>query len=202
MMKNDILFASIAIMVVLIALGAFFISPALGNPSIVSREAPLYKNTYFQLAPGQTYIYSVTMSNNTANATYRIGEGDGCTLVRLMESVNFSGACLDRFGMDDAGFNSSVGKPPILMFQPWMLALKDGWTWNSTMYLSFDGRLKRVSQSSYRVIRLENYSGRQAYVVELKTDGSTDYEWVDAERRILLKMTGQGYEIDLKEDGG
>ena len=65
--------------------------------------------------------------------------------------------------------------------------------------MSFNGALKEISQNSYRVIRLENYSGREAYVVELKSDNeSPDYEWVDADERILLKMTGDGYEIDLE----
>ncbi len=199
MMKNGILIITVVIMAALVTVGAFLFSPAWGNPSVVYIEAPLHKNMYFQPAPGDVFTYLVTMENSSTNATYEIYPGDGCTYVRLMESVNISGDCLDRSGMDTAGFNTTVGNPPLLMFQPWMLALNGNWTWNSTMFMSFNGALKEISQNSYRVIRLENYSGREAYVVELKSDNeSPDYEWVDADERILLKMTGDGYEIDLE----
>ncbi len=201
MMKNGILVLTVAIMVALLAIGAFLMSPALGNPTVVYIEAPLHKNTYFQPVPGETYVYTVTMGNSTTNATYEIVPGDGCTGIRLMESVNMSGACVDRFGMDKSGFNTTVGNPPLIMFQPWMLALQDDWTWNSTTYLSFNGGLEEVSQNTYRVMRLEDYNGTQAYVVELRSDNeSPDYEWVDAQKRILLKMTGDGYNIDLVEN--
>lgn len=202
MMKHWALIASSAILVAMIAIAAIYIAPTLSGGTIAYSEAPLYKNSYLKLIPGQTFKYDLTMGNQTVNATYNIGEGEGCTVVRQMESVNFSGACLDRAGMDEKGFNTSVGSPPLLMFSPWMLALKEGWAWNSTMYLVVGGAPKRISQTDYRVVRLENLSGRQAFVVELRSDDQQpDYEWVDAQERILLKMTGADYTLELEDIG-
>jgi hypothetical protein len=95
-----------------------------------------------------------------------------------------------------AGYNSTFQNPSILLFKPWMLALREGWTWKSSMYLSFDGALSHVSDTNYRVIRSESYENRTAFVVELKSeDNYSEYQWVDAEKRVLLKSMGEGYEV-------
>jgi hypothetical protein len=202
-MKDKTVIASVVVLVVLVAIGAIFISPSISGGTIVYSEEPLQKNSRLSLAPGETFVYNLTMGNVSANVTYSTGEGDGCLILRHMESVNFSGACLDKGGMDDKGFNTTVGSAPVLMFAPWMLALKEGWKWSNTMYLVIGGVPKRISHTDYRVLRLENYSGRQAYVVELKSEGAEpDYDWVDAEYRILLRMSGSDYEVRLMNASG
>jgi hypothetical protein len=198
--------AAAAVLVVLIIVGVSLVKPSFDDQRVVFIEAPLYKNTQLQLAPGETYAYAFTMNgtanSTTANATYMIGWGDNCTLIRMMESVNFSGTCLDSHGNDERGYNTSV-ESPILLFQPWMLALKEGWSWNSTAFLSFDGKLKKVGENHYRVVRLDDYGGRRAFLVELKSeDGTAGYEWVDEQKRILLEMSGDGYEVKLVNSTG
>jgi hypothetical protein len=197
-MKYDLAAAAIIVLAIFIVAGVFLLRPAFENPALVVDEAPLYKNSYLKLSPGEAYVYTLDMNGSSAKATYLVGEGENCTFIRMMEAANHTGACLDRLGMDKRGFNSSLEEPSILMFQPWMLALKEGWRWNSTTYFSFQGKLKRIGYNSYRVIRMENYTDRSAFVVELiSDDGPPEYEWIDAEKRILLRMSGDGYEIKL-----
>lgn len=202
-MKDSLVFvAAVLVLALFIVVAALLIRPAFESPTVVYKEAPLQKNAQLNLSPGSAFRYTLVMNQSWANATYLIGQTDNCTLIRMMESVNFSGVCLDSDGLEEGGSNATLMNPAIVMFQPWMLALSDGWTWNNTMYLSFNGDLKEVQQNQYRVVRMENYSGIMAYVVELTTDdGPPEYMWVDAQRRILLKMTGEDYQILLTWEG-
>jgi hypothetical protein len=171
------------------------------NPKIVFREEPLHKNTELQLRPGDIYTYTYLLNNSSVNITYAVFEGPGCTVVRVVESANGTGVCLDRWGMDRSGSNSSFEDPSILLFKPWMLALNDTWRWNNSMYLSFNGAEDLVSENRYRVVRREEYRGRESYVVEIASStGPAEYDWVDAERRVLLKVMGSGYEVALAEE--
>jgi hypothetical protein len=204
-MKSSIVAA--AVLIVLVIAGALLIKPSFEDQRVVFVEAPLYKNTQLQLVPGETYAYVFTMkgtgNSTTANATYAIGWGDNCTLIRMMESVEFSGTCLDSNGNDERGYNTSLESPSVLLFQPWMLALREGWSWNSTMYISFDGKLRKVGENHYRVVRLDDYNGRRAFLVELRSgDGAAEYEWVDEQKRVLLGMSGDGYEVRLVNGTG
>jgi hypothetical protein len=73
------------------------------------------------------------------------------------------------------------------------------------MYISFNGTGEYVTDSHYRVVRMENYSGRESYIVEVKSgSGPSEYDWVDAEKRVLLRVLGEGYEVALtkEEDAG
>jgi hypothetical protein len=66
------------------------------------------------------------------------------------------------------------------------------------MCLSLDGNEKYISTTYYRVIRRENYSNRETYVVEvMSASGPAEYDWIDVEKRIALKIVGDGYEIRL-----
>jgi len=116
----------------------------------------------------------------------------------VVEDRGATGVCLDGEGMDETGSNATFSNPGILIFKPWMLALREGWNWNTTMFLSLGGTLEHVGDVGYRVIREDNLSGRRAYLVEIRAEGADpEYDWVDAEKRILLKMQGKGYEVVL-----
>lgn len=200
-MKNYIAVASIILILLFAVIGWLLIGPSMQNSAVVYKEAPISKNAKLQIVPGEVYTYLLDLNGTQATTTYFIGQGDGCTLIRMMESVNYSGSCVDDNGNDLRGYNTSLDDPSIIMFQPWMLALSDGWTWNSTTYLSVGGRLTEMAENRYRVIRQENYSGRQAFVVELRSgDQEADYAWIDSEKRVLLRMEGQGYLVTIAEN--
>jgi hypothetical protein len=66
------------------------------------------------------------------------------------------------------------------------------------MYLQYNNITQNVSDNYYRVMRTEIYKGRNTYVVEIKgADNTTGYQWVDAEKRVLVRVLGEGYEVEL-----
>ena len=200
-MKIDpIILLTIAVLVIFLILGAMIYKPIFEDPKTVFKEEPLQKDKDFQLSPGEKYVYATTLNNTQINMTYTIGQGPGCVIIKFMESLNLSESCLDKRGMDALGYNSTLENPHMLLFKPWMLALRENWHWSSTMYLSYDGVLHPVERSEYRVIRMEEYNNRTAFVVEIKAQGGAiEYEWVDMEKRMLLKTAGPGYEVRLVE---
>lgn len=196
--RNAIILATVAIFALLIALSITLFKPKFEDPQIVFLEEPIRKNAELQLFPGESYGYAYMFNGTGVNITYAVLPGPGCTRIRLMEKLNDSEVCLDSGGNDEYGFNSTFRNPSILLFKPWMLALKEGWSWNNSMYFSFDGSLQHVSSTRYRVIRSEEFRNRTAFLVEIKSDdGPPEYQWIDAEKRILLRSMGQGYEVVL-----
>jgi len=202
MLKFDIVtIATVAILVAMVLIGSSMFKSLFDNPKVVYSEAPLQKNKEFQLRPGEVYKYSYLMNGTAANMTFAIQEGDNCTRIKVVEERSGSDVCVDRWGTEKAGSNVTFSNPNVLLFKPWMLALREGWTWNNTMYLSFSGPSEYISDNYYRVIRMENYSGRPSYIVEIKSEtGSVEYDWVDDEKRILLRVLGEGYEVVLAGD--
>ncbi len=190
--------ASVTALIVLILLGAAMFKSMFENPKVVFLEAPLQKNKEFQLQPGEVYRYSYLMNKTSINMTFYVLEGTGCTRIRVMESRNNSEVCLDRWGMDASGSNVTSDNQYMILFKPWMLALREGWTWNNSMYISYGGAGEHITDNYYRIVRMENYSGRESYIVEIKSEsGATEYEWIDAEKRVLLRVIGEGYEVVL-----
>jgi hypothetical protein len=201
-MKLDfVTVAAIGALIAMILIGAALFKSLFENPQVVIKEAPLQKNKGFQLRPGEQYRYSYVLNESGVNMTYVILEGYGCTRIKLLEAVNSSGICVDGWGMDESGSNASYMEPSIMLFKPWMLALREGWTWNNSMYISYNGAEEHISDISYRVVRMENYSGRESYVVEIKSgSGPAEYDWVDADKRVLLRVKGEGYEVVLANE--
>jgi hypothetical protein len=194
--SNSVILATLAVFIGLIVFSTLIFKPLFQSPQIVFVEDPLEKNMDIQLFPGESHRYSFLFNQTEINITYAILPGKGCTRIRLLERANDSETCIDYRGNDEGGFNSTFRNPSIMLFKPWMLALKEGWRWKSTMYLSYDGALSRVSETNYRVIRSEEYRNRTAFIIEIKSeDNYSEYQWIDAEKRILLKSIGDGYEV-------
>lgn len=198
---DTVTIAAVAALIAAVLVGMSMFGSFFENPKVTYSEAPLEKNREFQLRPGEIYRYSYMMNNSSANMTFLILEGDGCTRIRLAEERNGTDVCVNKWGVDGFGSNVTLGSPYALLFKPWMLALKEGWTWNNTMWLTFNGASEHISDNHYRVVRLENYSGRQSFIVEIKSGaGAVEYDWVDAEKRILLRVLGDGYEVVLADN--
>ncbi|MDD5171735.1 MAG: hypothetical protein PHF60_01740 [Candidatus ainarchaeum sp.] len=191
---------TVVIFLLMVAISAFIFKPDIEGAKLIFKEEPLEKNTEFQLKPGELYVYTYAINDTQVNMTYAILEGGNCTRIRLLESVNVSETCVDKNGMDNFGYNSAFANPAILLFRPWMLALEEGWHWNSSMYVYYGGMEEHVSDTYYRVVRKDTLDGREVFIVEIRMDDAPpEYQWIDAEKRVLLKIKGDNYEINLAE---
>ncbi len=198
-MELKIVAATILIVAAMLVVSFVLYKPRLDNSKVIFIEEKLEKNTQFQLKDGEEYHYNYMIDNGSAGITYVILPGENCTRIHVLENKNLSEVCVNEWGVDGSGSNSSFENPAIFLFKPWMLALKEGWKWNNSMMISFDGVMKKISETSYRVIRIENYQNRSSFLVEIKSDGYTEYEWIDVEKRIILGSKGETYEIKLTD---
>jgi len=191
---------AVVVLAALMALSYVAFKPHFDNPNVTLAEGPLHKNTEFQLRPGEQYVYGYLMNDTSVNVTYEILDGNGCVVIALMDADPPSTSCVDEWGMDARGYNSMLENPQMLPFRPWMLALQEGWKWNTSMYMGFGNDSQFVSAMDYRVLRTDTWHGRKAFVVmENMTGSAPQYEWVDAEKRVLLSLQGDGYEVNLLE---
>lgn len=197
-MKIDpMMLAAALVLGAMVLISWLTINPELQNATVTFKEAPLEKNSEFQLKPGEIYVYAYDLNGTQINMTYLVLPGPNCTGIRLAESVNISETCLDKWGMDSRGYNSAFENPAILLFRPWMLALREGWSWNSSMYMEYGGMEQHISDSYYRVVRKDELDGRPVFIVEIRVDdGPPEYQWIDAEKRVILRIEGEGYGID------
>lgn len=199
-MKLNITHITIIIIAVFLVLAVSIYNPVFEDPKTVFLEEPIQKNKEIQLLPGEKYVYAYMLNDSQINMTYVVMQDPTCVRIRLLESRDISESCLDKWGMDNQGYNSTLENQKMILFKPWMLALKEGWKWNSSMYLSYNGVMHHIAESSYRVIRIEQYMNRTAFVVEIMSQGGAkEYQWIDAEKRIALKIAGTGYEVNLIE---
>ncbi|MFN7991728.1 MAG: hypothetical protein U0R44_06250 [Candidatus Micrarchaeia archaeon] len=194
--NNVVVVATVAVLIGMVLLSSSLFRSGLENPKIFFKEDPIDKNAQLQIRPGEQYRYSYIFNNTSANITYLTYSGPGCVGVKIFENRNATGACLDSRGNDAGGYNSSLEDPTILFFKPWMLALKEGWKWKSSMYLYYGTTGQLVSDNEYRVIRREAVGNRSAFLVEIKSSsGPIEYDWVDAEKRVLVRIEGKDYEV-------
>ncbi len=195
--KNTTLVA-IIILIGIMLFSGFALKPQFEDPKIIFSEEPLEKNVKLQILPGEEYKYRYIINETGVNITYRVMTGSGCTIIYMQESANFTHICLDEWGMDSTKSNSTFGSMAFLLFKPWMLAVEDNWKWNNSKYVKYDQIYNHISDNQYRVMRKENYSGRMAYVVEISSSkGPPEYQWIDEEKRVLLKTMGEGYVVEL-----
>ncbi|MBI5046835.1 hypothetical protein HZC07_03835 [Candidatus Micrarchaeota archaeon] len=183
---------AVGILIAIMLFAGFFVKP----PAVLKyTEEPLVKNTQLQIKPGETYVYQYMYNNSSANISYQVLDGGDCTIIRMVESVNISAICIDSGGVDRTGSNMTFANPSMILFKPWMLAVKEGWNWNVSVYMDFNDSKTYIATVYYMTVRTENYNGRKTFVVEERTGSDSQYDWIDAEKRVLLRIVGKGYEI-------
>ena len=194
---------TIAVIAIVIFVGIMIYSaqtllPQLQNPKFVLSEGPLNKTETLKIKDGELYKYEYSAGNTSANLSFSVNYDGICTWVNIIEGEGL--VCLDQNGNDKKAMNSSYSTPTIILMKPWMLALHKEWTWNVSSYMVFDDMANHVSDSNYEVVRLEQYKGREAFVVRItSTDGNKVWDWVDKDKRILLREVGLQYEVELIE---
>ncbi len=190
-----------AVMVFLVALfsSSWFIAPKIQNSTLIIVEGPLQKNSQLHFQNGDIYEYVYKSGNSSANVTFLVTDHYSCMMLNSIDDASGPGSCIDRtLGTDRAMQNSSLEDATLLIYRPWMLALRDGWTWNVSVYMTMDGYPTKVSEIDYRVMRRDVYQGRPIFVVQMVGDGLHQITYVDEERRVLVYMEGDGFEISLK----
>jgi len=190
---------AIGLLIAIMAFSAYRIEPGLGleNNSLVLFEEKITKNKALAIAPGESYTYTYIVGNESVNATYLIEEGGGCTIINLQGTQ--ASVCVDEAGNDRSGQNSTYPLP-VMMFKPWMLAVDEYWKWNVSSHIVFEGFEKSVEAVRYSVVRKEYYKDRESFVVRINSSlGEEVWNWVDADKRILLREIGPGYELVLVE---
>ncbi len=197
----------------LFALSAFILIIALGYivlpvappaeeeyPVFENVEDPILKNSELGLENGERYFYLYDGAGETGNITFLVGNNGGCRYISTPDIEISRGVCLDNAGNDYTGSNVTFADPSIFMFKPWMLAVDDHWAWNVSVYAVKNNTRNYVFDIGYRTIRTDIINGRPAYLVEIDMGGSMlIYDWVDAEKRILVKEESMGTEIVLAE---
>lgn len=199
--SNFLLALAAFILVIMMAYMAFPINPPVENeelPEFINYEEPIEKNANLTLEAGDVYIYQYYGENKTDNISFVVQSGSGCKRVHTPDLERSLGTCIYRDGTDYTGSNVTLADPYVFMFKPWMLAVHENWEWNVSVYAVMRNSSRYVFDIGYRTIRTDIIDGRRAYVVEIDTGGGlTIYDWIDKEKRILLKEESIGTEIVL-----
>ncbi|MEW6328716.1 MAG: hypothetical protein AB1468_01230 [Candidatus Micrarchaeota archaeon] len=198
--------------------------------------APLEKNTKVKLALGERYVYVVRFENSTREEEYAVSlghplgrarEGSMCVRARVLNisaNESFYEVCYYTetgevvsalIGIGNETMELAEQTPlagmNIIVFQPWMLALREGWVWQQNITTTTSAllmSLRRTLVSDYYVEGVGEIKGRRAFKVRIASRvveegvgraGSEVVEWIDAEKRVLLYASGEGVEIELAE---
>lgn len=185
---------SFVLFVGLVIIGGYFFK---SNQKIEIKEAQLTKNTQLAIIPGENYVYIYNINNTKNNLTFQISDAGKCTYIRVKEAINETGVCVDKNGNDKSNNNATLENPYIGIFKPWMLAVSDNWEWNIKMIVTMAGTEMEIQNINYKTIGKEKVFGRDSFIVKLTSGNDSIINWIDKEKRILLKEKGQNYEIDL-----
>ncbi len=208
MPEKDISIFKITAVLLIVLVIAAVMGPRIPQPDLeASRfenvEAPIYKNAEFSLGKGEYYVYEMVYGNATAGMTFNVDSGPYCTFLSTgTQFAEAKRACVDRQGNDYSGSNVSLAEPMIFFFKPWMLAVDDNWKWNVSVYAIVDNSSVYVMDINYSTIRTDIIDGRETYVVKIETGEQVYYDWIDKEKRILVKETGGGMTVELVEGIG
>lgn len=200
---NKILIYTAIVFVLIIAISAFlFPSQNIIQKNSI-REAPLVKNAKFSLIDQERYVYlyNVSASNNSFVILYNIKDGINCTALEIQGTLNKTFVCVNEFGNDNSYNNYTLREPFFYIFAPWMLAVNNSWNWNVSLEYGVALGTFKTNKIDFISEGNESTFGRNAYKIRLELEqGKTKqifYKWIDQQKRVLLKETGPGYEIDI-----
>jgi hypothetical protein len=213
----------------------WFLSPALlpkPSWSYSIQEAPLVKNTPLQLRPGDYLIYSAQSAEQAHPVRLDLSPKPGCRGVFMVDSsaramaaeglgasaaaipLSSYSVCLGMDGNERGANSTALGSNVSFSnlswpyFQPWMLALRENWSWSINTSLRIQPyNLSYPHAFNYRVLERTNLSGREAFLVEVTSPASPSNSaslpnpslgfgpdsdgpfrlWVDVEKRVLLR---------------
>ncbi len=186
--------------VLLIVAGGLIATPNFQNPQILTIEEKLQKNANISIKVGETYFYEFKAGNESANLTYFIYRGYGCTGIRSSEIKNLTPTCIKNDGTElNQSSNYTYTNPSIFLFKPWMLAVNENWKWNISIYLKYNETIQKVREIKLQSRGMKNYEGFEVFEVwEIEEGSNPTIFYVDKERRIVRYLKTGGFEIELK----
>lgn len=208
--------AKITLLTIAVLLVLFVIAPSFYVPQLEKemtfhyKEQPLEKNSALQLKNGEKYSYDYMVEGlgdaaKTTSLTYEVRQYGKCKTIVLKEiklNESTQQPCLKQDGTDQNGSNLTISNPFILMFKPWMLAVKEGWVWKVELRADYGPGNITIEQIKMRYAGTETYLNRTVYVVDIIRNGNKNDKitsWIDKEKRVLLKENGMAYSIEIKE---
>lgn len=187
---------SIVVLFLLFVIANIIFYENIQEGTIELKEGKLVKNKGLTLVPGEKYKYVLRSNGEELFLEFTTAWFyGGCVQIYIFESD--SGVCMKSDGTDQSGFNSTLSHPQIIFFKPWMLALEKDWEWK-VEYI--DKNMNRtIIEYNYRVIGEENIYGRESYIVEITSIDKNITQWIDKDKRILLKEVGPQHEVEITE---
>ncbi|MGV8176794.1 MAG: hypothetical protein ACP5NX_03275 [Candidatus Bilamarchaeaceae archaeon] len=177
--------ASIMIVVLMLAGGYLLLAPPPVEHSVVMIEEPLHKLAPLGLEPGDSFTYVMAFNGTNSTLSYRVVAGGRC--MRVLADYTDQTACIFPDGTDSLGSNVTLSQD-FVVFRPWMLAARPGWSWTVSVVVPFPFN-KEMDRITYRTLGMEDMGGRETLVVGVyNSDGELiAKEWVDEEKRVLVK---------------
>jgi len=158
------------------------------------KEEPLSKNKALMLVPLEKYRYQIYSVENM-EIEFNIKYGKNCMAVYILDQ--YSGVCINSSGNDDSNSNLFLSHPQVIFFKPWMLALDSNWKWSAGYADRQTDTL--YSNYSFEVIGEEKIFGRDSFIVEIKSPEMNSKQWIDKQKRVLLKEETNTYSILILE---
>ncbi|RLG19980.1 hypothetical protein DRN67_01220 [Candidatus Micrarchaeota archaeon] len=207
--RSTLIWYIVPILLFFIIAFAFFSQPIdLSQTKLETEEDPLTPNVQLQLLPGEVYRYEYNLSGELSNVTYSVmGLSNDCMNVHADASNSELQAETDLCVYVSTGQvkNSSLS---LDISQPWMLALEEGFVWNSETRIIYPDpvELEDITRLTIQFLGVETYRGREAFKVRASTEriitGSAPATiehilWVDKQKRVLLGSEAAVFKIRL-----
>ncbi len=178
---------------------------------------PLAPVVELQLSPGEDYVYELIGPDKTVvSVLNQVKERKNECMTVFVSSQNFSFPFCIHYRTGETLTSTEQGLEPgpsLEFFQPWMLALKNGWTWrvdvNTTVQL-FGISEKIDGTSRYELVARGSVKGRDAYKIlvhtsmtrysnneKYETSNRTEVIWVDVEKRVMLYGASEYSSLEL-----
>ena len=171
-----------------------FATTKVPEPQQQTLEAPLIKNSALLLAPGEQYSYLLAMGNQSSTVDYSTSKSASCPGLLLTEREidGTRNLCLASdgsiIGNDTENTNLMLGNSSTVLFNPWMLAVSDNFTWKVEQV--FTAGASEISIPTYFTSQgRKQVAGREAFQIGIENGvstgtGSTMY--IDSQKRVLL----------------
>ncbi len=187
-------------------------------------ESAYQRTANLALRAGENYTYRITSDSENSTVIFTVSDAESCKLVQMSSAgVGLMAFCLDYdgkalvsgFSQEQRGnqvlealANSSLGMPNMPL-KPWMLGLGNDsfhYTANITYVTRTSGIMESegtVGNELFEAISLGKGErlGRDAYKVLVRSTtlaGTSESTiWVDAQKRVMLEMTGENESIVL-----
>jgi hypothetical protein len=181
----------------------FFSTPS-QELRISVREGELGGISPLALAPGESYAYEVSYRGEKRLVGYAVLSSPGCGGLVVVEEAQGAPAeplCVPKEPSEYAAMESKLafGNRSILLFAPWMLAAREGFSWRLKSSSSAAG-FTIETPMRFETAGVESTAGRQAYDVIFTTEGEGDAMmryYVDAEKKVMLSLEAGNFTARL-----